>query len=117
MMLHADSLRLFGGSAGLHDEGLLESAIDRPKNLWHYEQPVSLFELAASYGFGLAKNHAFIDGNKRASLLAIRSFLFLNGYEFSPDEVETVTTLEGLAEGSVDEAILARWIEENSSVR
>ena len=116
-MLHAESLKQFGGSAGLRDQGLLESALARPRNRWHYEHPDTLFELAASYGFGIAKNHAFVDGNKRTSLLAIRAFLFSNGYHFSPDEIESVTTIEGLAEGSVDEDLLARWIEDNSSKR
>lgn len=116
-MLHAELLKLFGGSSGLRDEGLLKSALDRPRNRWHSEQPVTMFELAASYGFGIAKNHAFVDGNKRTSLLAIRSFLFSNGYEFSPDEIETVTTIEGLAGGGVDEELLARWIEDNCSKR
>ena len=117
LMLHAESLKLFGGSPGIRDRGLLESALGRPQNRWHYEQPISLFELAAAYAFGIAKNHAFVDGNKRASLLAIRSFLFLNGYRFSPDEIETVTTIEGLAEGTVTEEILALWIRDNSTKR
>ena len=115
MMLHAELLKLFGGSAGIRDQGLLESALKRPRNRWHYEQTVTIFELAAAYGFGIAKNHAFVDGNKRTSLLAIRTFLFSNGYSFSPDEIETVTMIEGLAGGSVDEDLLASWIEENSS--
>ncbi len=121
MMLHAESLKLFGGSVGIRDQGLLESALDRPRNRWHYEQSTTVFELAAAYGFGIARNHAFVDGNKRTSLLAMRAFLYSNGYHFSPDEVETVTTIEGLAEGlaegRVDEVLLARWIEDNSSKR
>ena len=116
-MLHAESLKLFGGSPGIRDRGLLESALDRPRNRWHYEPSVSVFEVAAAYGFGIAKNHAFVDGNKRTSLLAIRSFLFLNGYHFAPDEIETVTTIEGLAEGTVTEELLALWIRDNSTKR
>jgi death-on-curing protein len=116
-MLHSESIQLFGGSPGIRDIALLESALDRAKNKWHYDEDVSLFELAAAYGFGIAKNHAFIDGNKRTSLLAIRSFLFVNGYLFNPEEVETVTVIEGMAAGRVDEAQLAGWIETNCSPR
>lgn len=112
-MLHSESIQLFGGSPGIRDVALLESALDRAKNKWHYDDTVSLFELAAAYGFGIAKNHAFIDGNKRTSLLSIRSFLFVNGYHFRPEEVETVTVIEGMAAGRVDEKQLAEWIEAN----
>ncbi|GMQ81613.1 MAG: type II toxin-antitoxin system death-on-curing family toxin [Rhodothermia bacterium] len=113
-MLHADSLRYFGGSPGLRDEALLESAAARPRNKWSYDQAIDIFELAVSYGFGLAKNHAFIDGNKRTALLSVRAFLFRNGYRFTPEEVETVTVIEGLADGTVDETLLSEWIEKNS---
>jgi len=117
MMLHNESLNLFGGSPRLRDKGLLESAMDRPRNKWAYEQAVSLFELAAAYAFGIAKNHSFIDGNKRTAFLSIRTFLFLNGYKFSPPEVESVTIIEGLASGVLDETLLTNWIEENSQER
>ncbi len=116
-MLHAESLKYFGGSPGLRDEGLLESAAARARNKWSYDQAKSIFTLAASYGFGLAKNHAFIDGNKRTALLSIRAFLFRNGYGFTPEEVETVTVMEGVADGTVDETLLSEWIEANSEKR
>jgi death-on-curing protein len=116
-MLHAEALKLFGGSPGVRDEGLLQSALARPRHLWTYEEATSLFDLAAAYGFGIAKNHAFVDGNKRAALLAIRAFLFRNGYRFQPEEVETVTVMEGVAGGAVDEAMLAEWLETNSERR
>lgn len=116
-MLHAESLRLFGGAAGVRDEGLLQSALGRPRHLWTYDESATLFDLAAAYAFGLAKNHAFVDGNKRVALLAIRAFLFRNGYRFHPDEVETVTTMEGVADGTVGESELAAWIEANSEAR
>jgi death-on-curing protein len=116
-MLHAESIQLFGGSPGIRDVALLESALDRAKNKWHYDETVSLFELAAAYGFGIAKNHPFVDGDKRTSLLAIRSFLFINGYHFNPEEVETVTVIEGMEAGRVDEMQLADWIEANCSPR
>ena len=116
-MLHAESIQLFGGSPGIRDVALLESALDRAKNTWHYDETVSLFELAGAYGFGIAKNHRFIDGDKRTLLLAIRSFLFVNGYHFNPEEVETVTVIEGIEAGRVDETHLADWIEANCSPR
>ncbi|MFT4606089.1 MAG: death-on-curing protein [Rhodothermales bacterium] len=114
-MLHAESLNYFGGLPGVRDEGLLESAIDRPRNKFGLGNTTDLFELAAAYGFGIAKNHAFMDGNKRTALLSIRAFLFRNGYSFAPKETETVTMIEGLAAGGIDEDMLARWIGENSS--
>lgn len=113
-MLHAQSLDLFGGLPGIRDTNLLDSALNRPRNKWEYGPTSSLFELAAAYGFGIAKNHAFNDGNKRTALLSIRAFLFRNGFVFAPEEVETVTMIEGLAAGSVDEKLLAEWIENNS---
>ena len=114
-MLHAESLRYFGGLTGVRDEGLLESALDRPRNKFAFGNTTNLFELAAAYGFGIARNHAFIDGNKRTALLSIRAFLFRNHYGFAPEETETVTMIEGLAAGSIGEDILAKWIQENSS--
>jgi death-on-curing protein len=116
-MLHAQSLDLFGGLPGIRDRNLLDSAVNRPLNKWNYDQSTNLFVLAAAYGFGIAKNHAFNDGNKRTALLSIRAFLFVNGFTFNPAEVETVTTIEGLASSKVDEGLLAEWIEANSMKR
>lgn len=116
-MLHAEALKLFGGSLGVRDEGLLQSALARPQHRWTYEEAATLFDLAAAYGFGLAKNHAFVDGNKRVALLAIRAFLYRNGYAFNPEEVETVTMMEGVASGDVSEGLLAEWIGANSEQR
>ena len=116
-MLHAESLHLFGGMPGLRDRGLLESALARPRHLWTYEEGASLFDLAVAYGQGAAKNHAFVDGNKRTALLAIRAFLFRNGHRFYPDEAETVAMMEGTAAGTVDASLLSEWIEANSEPR
>ena len=110
-LLHAESMRLFGGLPGLRDESILESAIARPRNLWAHDRAATIFDLAAAYGFGIARNHAFVDGNKRITLLAVRVFLFLNGLHFQPDEVETVTMIEALADGTLSQSELARWIE------
>lgn len=116
-ILHAEAINLFGGSHGIRDEGLLQSAAAPPRNLHTYNEDATLFNLAASFGFGLTKNHAFIDGNKRVGLLAIRSFLFRNGFRFGPQEVETVTIMEGVASGDVIEDQLSDWIQANSVPR
>ena len=116
-MLHAEALNLFGGTPGIRDVGLLQSALARPRHLWAYGERVSLFDLAAAYGFGIAKNHAYVDGSKRAALLAIRAFLFRNGYTFRPEEVDTVVMMEGIADGSVSEELLSEWVEAHSERR
>jgi death-on-curing protein len=110
--IHDTQLKMFGGPGGLRDEGALESALGRPKNRWAYEG-ADLADLAAAYGFGIARNHAFVDGNKRAALLAIVTFLGLNGIDFIADEAEAVVIVRGVAAGEVDEAGLARWIRDN----
>ena len=115
-ILHAEALNLFGGSPGIRDDGLLQSALARPQNRKAYEESSTLFGLAAAYGFGIAKNHAFIDGNKRVALLAVRAFLFRNRYHFAPDEADTVMMMEGVAGGTVTEAMLSKWIEDNSEL-
>ena len=117
LVLHAESLNRFGGTPGIRDQGLLESALHRPRNRHADEKSVSLAELAAAYCFGLVKNHPFVDGNKRAGLLAARAFLFQNGYRFEPDEAQTVQMIEGLAAGEVSEEDLTTWIEEHTTPR
>src|ERR1700736_1340349 len=82
--IHSRQLRRFGGAAGLRDEGMLKSALGRPVNKWQYEQ-AELPELAAAYAFGLAKNHAFVDGNKRIAFMTMVVFLRKNGIAFAPD--------------------------------
>lgn len=117
LVLHAESLNRFGGTPGIRDQGLLESALHRPRHRYAYGKSVSLAELAAAYCFGLVKNHPFVDGNKRAGLLAARAFLFQNGYRFEPDEAQTVQMIEGLAAGEVSEEDLTTWIEEHTTPR
>lgn len=112
--LHDESIDLFGGAPGLRDEGLLESALARPKHLWTYGDKPKPSELAAAYGSGLVQNHPFADGNKRVGLLAIRAFLFQNGYRFEPSEAEAVVVIRALAAGDAGEEELAAWIEENT---
>ena len=115
-LLHGESLREHGGAAGLRDEGLLESALARPVNLASYGSP-DAFDLAASYGVGLAKNHPFIDGNKRAAFLSIGLFLFLNGLRLVASQAEATLTMFSVAGGDIDEPTLARWLREHSKPR
>jgi death-on-curing protein len=110
--IHERQLREFGGPPGLRDLGLLESALGRPKNLWAYEGG-DLAVLAAAYAFGIARNHPFVDGNKRAALLSIVTFLGLNGIDFAADEAEAAVIIRDLAAGQVDQENLARWIRDN----
>src|ERR1700753_2576672 len=112
MALHSRQLRRFGGAAGVRDEGLLRSAIERPVNKWHYEQ-AELPELAAAHAFGLAKNHAFVDGNKRIAFMAMMVFLHKNGVAFNPDPAQSTSIILSLAAGEVSEQSLARWIRDN----
>jgi len=113
--IHDEAIFEFGGLAGVRDIGLLESALDRPRNRLAYEPKTTLFELAASLCVGVAKNHPFIDGNKRTALLATRAFFFLNGYALEPDGEDEVLTMVAVADGSLSEAELATWLRRNSA--
>lgn len=110
--MHSRQLRRFGGAAGLRDEGMLRSAIERPLNKWQYEN-APLLDLAAAYAFGLAKNHAFIDGNKRIAFMAMMVFLRKNGIAFAPDPAQATAIMLALAAGQVSEQSLTRWIGDN----
>jgi death-on-curing protein len=112
LAIHSRQLRRFGGAPGLRDEGILRSALERPVNKWQYEQ-ADLAMLAAAYAFGLAKNHAFVDGNKRAAFLAMVVFLRKNGVRFAPDQAQSTKIMIALAAGEVSEESLARWIRDN----
>lgn len=113
LLLHEESLARFGGPRGLRDEGLLDSALDRPFNKFQYEQVRDLPILAAAYGFGLAKNHPFVDGNKRAAFLGLGLFLALNGRPLQADPLDAIRTMLALAAGELSEAGLADWIRAN----
>ena len=108
---HGESLARFGGSDGLRDRGLLESALARPKNILAYESGADVFRLAAAYCYGLVKNHPFIDGNKRTGALAAVVFLALNGVSVEFDEAEIAVVIIGLAAGEVSESELAIWLQ------
>ena len=107
--IHDEQLAIHGGASGLRDEGMLESALDRPRNRWAYEQA----ELAAAHAFGIARNHPFVDGNKRTSLLALYTFLGVNGIDFIVPEAEAAAMILALAAGEVNEEGLTRWIRDN----
>jgi len=111
--MHRQVVAEFGGPPGLRDQGLLESAAARPKHLAAYG-PASAFELAAAYAFGLARNHPFVDGNKRIALIAAFTFLLLNGWEVQAEETAAVLVFIDLAAGKLDEKQLATWLERNS---
>jgi death-on-curing protein len=110
--IHDEQLAIHSGLAGIRDAALLESALDRPRNKRAYES-AELPELAAAYGYGLAKNHPFVDGNKRTSLLAIYTFLGVNGVDFIVAEADAAAMIFALAAGEVSEDSLARWIRDN----
>jgi death-on-curing protein len=110
--MHAEQLALFGGPPGLRDQGALESALGRPINRWHYGSQ-DLAGLAAAYAFGLARNHAFVDGNKRIAFAAMMVFLRLNGIRFAPPPPEATAIMIALAAGEIVEDGLARWIADN----
>lgn len=112
--LHSESVAMFGGTDGVRDSGLLESALERPRNLHAYGEQPTINQLAATYCFGLVKNHPFLDGNKRTGDLAIRAFLFRNGYLYEPDEAEEASTIIAVAAGELDEAGLADWTAANT---
>ncbi len=113
LAFHESQLVEHGGATGIRDEGLLEPALGRPENLFAYGKP-SLFELAASFAFGLVKNHPFIDGNKRTGFVIAALFLELNGLRFGAAEVDVVIRTLALAAEDNSEADFAAWLKANS---
>lgn len=116
LAIHEQLLAEFGGSSGLRDSGLFESAIARPRNLLAYGAP-SIVEMAAAYAFGLVKNHPFVDGNKRTGFTAAALFPELNGYRVSATEADAVVQTLALAAGEIGEAAYASWLGANSKKR
>lgn len=107
--IHGELVREFGGSTGIRDDGLLNSAVSRPVNLLAYGDRPSLPDLAVAYCYGIVSNHPFVDGNKRAGYVAAHVFLELNGHRFDPPETEVVNVIMALAAGELDETSLAAW--------
>ncbi|MEO7939315.1 MAG: type II toxin-antitoxin system death-on-curing family toxin [Burkholderiaceae bacterium] len=112
LLLHDESLSEHGGASGLRDEGLLDSALARPLNLALYDTP-DIAALAASYGVGLARNHPFVDGNKRAAFLAVGMFLVRNGHRLKTSQVDATLTMLGVAAGDIIEAEFAAWLRDH----
>jgi death-on-curing protein len=110
--LHADQVREHGGQLGLRDDGLLESALARARQRWNYEPDSDLASLTACYGFGLTRNHPFLDGNKRIGFVAMNVYLILNGYEIEAPEPKVVLVMLAVADGSLSETELTAWVRE-----
>jgi death-on-curing protein len=113
--IHDAQLASNGGLQGLRDLGALESALGRPVHRWHYGEAKDLADCAASYGFGIAKNHPFADGNKRTAFVVVATFYELNGHELDATEVDAVNVMVGVADGSISEKRLATWLRENTA--
>ncbi len=113
LLLHEESIAMFRGARGIRDEGLLDSALARPRNAYGYRPEVSISELAASYAYGLAKNHAFVDGNKRAAFLSIGVLLAINGFALNAEQPDAIRTMLAVANGELGEHELASWIQGN----
>ena len=115
--IHNDQLREHGGLPGVRDENVLESALARAQQKWHYAEQTDVSVLAAAYAFGFVKNHPYRDGNKRIGFLAMVTCLGLNDYAFDAADADVVTEILGLAEGQLSEEALAEWIREHSTKR
>lgn len=113
LAIHNAQLAEHGGSAGVRDQGLLESALARAQNLAAYGEP-DVADLAAAYGYGIARNHPFVDGNKRTAFVAVELFLVLNDFALNAADVDCVLTMLALAAGEIDEANFTRWLREHS---
>lgn len=116
LAMHAECLHAFGGSDGVRDVGLLESALARPRHLFAYEQ-ADLCRLAAAYGHGIAKNHLFVDGNKRTAFLATAVFLERNGLSFTAKPAHAAVFMIGVADGTLGEESFAAWLRDNTRRR
>ena len=113
-IVHDRQIARHGGAPGIRDTALLDMACARPLNLAAYEDP-DVFDLAAAYAFGIAKAHAFVDGNKRTAFVAAVTFLHLNGQAFRPDPAEGVRMMEDLAASQIDETAFAEWLRQGAS--
>jgi death on curing protein len=118
--IHSEIIAESGGTSGLLNEGALESTLNKPRNLYHYGDDVTLYQLAASYGYGLVKNHCFVDGNKRIALIAVYTFLSIHGIELTASEVDAASFFLELAasmesqEASMEKVVC--WLQDNSEL-
>jgi death-on-curing protein len=113
LVIHDDQIAVHGGSYGILNTVLLESALGRPRNLYAYDR-ADLFQMAAAYGYGIVKNHAFVDGNKRTAFQVMFVFLKVNGFDLDVPEPEVVLVMQNLAAGEMREEQLAKWLEKYS---
>ena len=116
LAVQEELLARFGGLAGLRDEGLLDSALNRPQHLFAYEE-TTLFDLAAAYALGIVKNHPFLDGNKRIGFMTAYIFLGANGYNLTAPEEEVILKTLALAAGEIDQVAYAGWLKASCSER
>ena len=116
LAFHAECIHAYGGSDGVRDESLLESALARPQHMFHYEK-ADLLRLAAAYAVGVAKNHPFVDGNKRTAFVAATVFLERNGIAFTAEPGAAAVFMLGAADGSLDEVAFAAWLRDNTRLR
>ena len=116
LLLHMESLAEHGGSSGMRDEGLLDSALNRPRNKFRYESDPDIPAIAAAYGFGLVKNHALVDGNKRIAFIATAVFLRLNGWRLISTRLDEIETMLKLASGEITEEDFRQWIRVNHEI-
>ena len=117
LSIHSAQIQAHGGSLGLRNRGLLESALERPRNRFLYDPDADLAALAAAYGFGLSSNHPFVDGNKRVAFQTMYLFLGFNGFRIDATEEAVVTTVLSLASGDLEEPALADWLRHHISPR
>jgi death-on-curing protein len=117
LAFHSQQIALFGGSDGIRDAGLLDSALARPRNLFAYsEGPVTMADMAAAYAFGISSNHPFVDGNKRTAMQVSFVFLEFNGFPVTASQEDACVTFLRLAAGEISESELALWFAEHTSV-
>jgi death-on-curing protein len=117
LMLHEEAIAEFGGGRGMRDEALLDSALARPQHLYTYNPDATLAELVASCAYGIAKNHAFVDGNKRAAFLAIGMMLGVNGQRLVASQLDAIQTVTAVASGELSEEALALWVKKHSEAK
>ncbi len=118
LAVHEEQLAEHGGAPGTRDMGLFESALAKPQNLALYADPApDIAAIAASYGCGIARNHPFVDGNKRTAFVAVELFLMLNGHELLADDTDCVLTMLAVASGTLDEGAFAAWLRAHTQAR
>ena len=114
---HENQICLHGGLSGIENENMLAASCARPKHLFAYDNTATIFDLAAAYGYAFAKNHAFVDGNKRVGLVAMLTFLYLNGFLLKVPEIEAVLMMTRLAASEETQESVSKWLAENSLKR